>query len=72
MMAALLLVLLTPVGQGSSHCMTDCNMGQLGPSLYEQYCCISTNSEKTISLTEIGQKRSSSVHLQDLVLVHVR
>ena len=23
----------------SSHCMTDCNMGQHGPSQYKQYCC---------------------------------
>ena len=44
MTVRLLLVLPTPViGQGSSHCMIDCNMGQHGPSLYEQYCCIFSN-----------------------------
>ena len=38
-----MVVLLTPgitsVGEGSSRCMTDCNMGQHGPSQYKQYCC---------------------------------
>ena len=76
MVALLLLVLLTPsvnnVGQGSSHCMADCNMGQHGPSLYEQYCCISSNKGKIIHLTKGSKKRSYSVHLQDLVLVHIR
>ena len=49
MAALLLLVLLTPdiisLGQGSSHCMTDSNIGQHRPSLYKQYCCISSNSQ---------------------------
>ena len=48
----LVVVLLTPditsVGQGSSHCMADCNMGQCGLSLYEQYCCQIGNYGKTL------------------------
>ena len=53
-----LLVLSTPgIGQGSSHCMADCNMGQHGPSLYKQYCCISSNRGKTIHLTEDDRKK---------------
>ena len=63
MRVLLLIVLLTPDitsrGQGSSRCMADCNIGQHGPSLYEQYCCISSNRGKTICLTEDSQKRSS-------------
>ena len=54
-------VLLTPditsVGQGSSHCMADCNMGQCGPSLYEQYCCQIGNYGKTLHLEEKGRKK---------------
>ena len=51
-------MLSTPgIGQGSSHCMADCNIGQHGPSLYEQYCCISSNKGKTIHLTEDGAKK---------------
>ena len=61
MAALLLLVLLTPditsIGEGSSHCMTDCNMGQHGPSLYKQYCCISSNRGKIIRLTESDRKK---------------
>ena len=61
MTALFLLVLLTPditgIGQGSSHCMADCNMRQHGPSLYKQYCCIFSNKGKTIRLTENGQKK---------------
>ena len=61
MAVLLLLVLLTPditsVGEGSSHCMADCNTGQHGPSLYKQYCCIFSNKGKTIRLTEDGQKK---------------
>ena len=57
----LLVLLLTPditsIGDGSSHCMTDCNIVQHGPSLYEQYCCISSNKEKAIRLTEDGRKK---------------
>ena len=59
-MAALffLLVLSTPgIGEGSSHCMADCNMGQHGLSLYEQYCCISSNRGMIIRLTESGRKK---------------
>ena len=61
-MATLFFLLVLPtssIGQGSSHCMTDCNMGQHGPSLYEQYCCIFSNKGKIIHLTESDQKRSS-------------
>ena len=58
MTVRLLLVLPTPViGQGSSHCMIDCNMGQHGPSIYEQYCCISSNKGKIIRLTESDRKK---------------
>ena len=61
MAALLLLVLLTPhvtsVGKASSHCMADCNIGQHGPSLYKQYCCISSNRGNTIRLTEDSQKK---------------
>ena len=57
----LVVVLLTPditsVGQGSSHCMADCNMGQHGPSLYEQYCCQIGYYSKTIRLEEKGRKK---------------
>ena len=57
----LVVVLLTPditsVGQGSSHCMADYNMGQHGPSLYEQYCCQIGNYGKTIRLEEKGRKK---------------
>ena len=57
----LVVVLLTPditsVGQGSSHCMADCNMGQHGPSLYEQYCCQIGNYGKTMRLEEQGRKK---------------
>ena len=47
---------ITSVGQGSSHCMVDCNMGQHGPSLYEQYCCQIGNYGKTLRLEEKGRK----------------
>ena len=51
MTVRLLLVLPNPViGQWSSHCMTDCNMGQHGPSLYEQYCCIFSNKGRKDNL----------------------
>ena len=57
----LVVVLLTPditsVGQGSSHCMADCNMRQHGPSLYEQYCCQIGNYGKTLHLEEKGRKK---------------
>ena len=57
----LVVVLLTPdvtsVGQGSSHCMADCNMGQHGPSLYEQYCCEIGNYGKILHLEEKGRKK---------------
>ena len=59
-MAAILFLLVLPtpgIGQGSSHCMADCNIGQHEPSLYEQYCCISSNKRKTIRLTEDGAKK---------------
>ena len=62
-MAIFLLVamLLTPgitsLGQGSSHCMADCNMGQHGPSLYDQYCCQIGNYGKTLRLEEKGRKK---------------
>ena len=56
----LVVVLLTPditsIGQGSSHCMADCNMGQHGPSLYEQYCCEISNYGKTLHLEEKRRK----------------
>ena len=56
----LVLILLTPditsVGQGYSHCMADCNMGQHGPSLYEQYCCQIGNYGKTLHLEEKRRK----------------
>ena len=61
-MAIFLLVsmLLTPgitsVGQGYSHCMANCNMGQHGPSLYEQYCCQISNYGKALRLEEKGKK----------------
>ena len=51
----LLLVLPTPnIRQGYSHCMADCNMGQHGPSLYEQYCCQYDNRGKRFHLKENG------------------
>ena len=57
----LAVVLLTPditsVEQGSSHCMVDCNMGQHGPSLYEQYCCQIGNYGKTLHLEKKGGKK---------------
>ena len=60
MAALFLLVLLTcditGIVQGSSHCMADCNMGQHGPSLYEQYCCIFSNRGKIIRLTDDRKK----------------
>ena len=56
----LVVVLLTPditsVGQGSSHCMADCNM-RYGPSLYEQNCCQIGNYGKTIRLEKKGRKK---------------
>ena len=56
----LVVVLLTPditiVGQGSSHCMADCNM-RYGPSLYEQYCCQIGNYGKTLHLEEKGRRK---------------
>ena len=56
----LVVVLLTPditnVGQGSSHCMADCNMGLRGLSLYEQYCCEIGNYGKTLHLEHKGRK----------------
>ena len=54
-MAAILFLLVLPtpgIGQGSSHCMADCNIGQHGPSLYEQYCCISSNKGKRFHLKD--------------------
>ena len=59
-MAAILFLLVLSthgIGQGSSHCMAECNLGQHGPSLYEQYCCIFSNKGKTIHLTEDGAKK---------------
>ena len=57
----LVVVLLTPdiisVGLGSSHCMADCNMGQRGLSLYEQYCCQIGNYRKTLHLEQKGRKK---------------
>ena len=57
----LIVVLLTPditcMGQGSSHCMANCNMGQHGPFLYEQYCCQIGNYGKTLHLVEKGRKK---------------
>ena len=48
-----LLVLLTSgIGQAFSHCMADCNIGQHGPSLYEQYCCIFSNKGKRFHLKD--------------------
>ena len=47
---------ITSVGQGSSHCMADCNMRQHGPSLYEQYCCQIGNYGKTLHLQEKRRK----------------
>ena len=56
----LVVVLLTPditsVGQGSSHCMADCNM-RYGSSLYEQYCCQIGNYGKIVYLEEKGRKK---------------
>ena len=55
-----MVVLLTPditsLGQGSSHCMADSNMGQHGPCLCKQYCCIYGNSGKTFNLNEKRRK----------------
>ena len=54
-MAAVFFLLMLPtlsIGQGSSHCMADCNMGQHGPSLYEQHCCISSNKGKRFHLKD--------------------
>ena len=58
----LVVVLLTPditsVGQGYSHCMTaDCYMGQHGPLLYKQYCCLVDNYGKTLHLEENKRKK---------------
>ena len=58
----LVVVLLTPditsVGQGSFPCMTaDCYMGQHGPSLYKQYCCLIGNYGKRLHFEENGRKK---------------
>ena len=57
----LVVVLVTPaitsVGQGSSHCMADCNMRQHGASLYKQYCCQFGNYGKTLHLEEKGRRK---------------
>ena len=46
--------LLLDVSYASSICMADCNslLSQRPPSLYEQYCCNTDNSGKTITLRE--------------------
>ena len=45
---------LLDVSYASSICMADCNshLTQRPPSLYEQYCCCTDNSGKTIKLRE--------------------
>ena len=50
----LFLSLLLDVSYASSFCMTDCNslLTQCPPSLYEQYCCNTNNSGKTIKFRE--------------------
>ena len=57
----LVVVLLTPditsVGQGSSHCMVDCNMEPHGPSHYKQHCCQAGNYRKTLHLKVKGRKK---------------
>ena len=56
----LVVVLLTPditsVGQGSSHCMSGCNM-KYELSLYQQHCCQISNYGKTLHLEEKGRKK---------------
>ena len=51
LVVVLLIPGITSVGQGYSHRMTDCSMGQHGLSLYEQYCQI-RNYGKTLYLEE--------------------
>ena len=50
----LFLSLLLDVSYASSICMADCNslLTQRPPSLYEQYCCNTNNSGKTIKFRE--------------------